>query len=97
MNQQPPESAPPEVDQQAVREGTLSAGEAGAADGGAKAHSRIEVVIGEIPAADEPTTMLWTARCSEPSHDLLGHFDTREDAEKARAEHLASAHGATTA
>jgi hypothetical protein len=96
MNQQPPESAPPEVDQQAAREGTLSAGEAGAADGGARTQSGSEVVIGEIPAADDPTTMLWTARCSEPSHDLLGHFDTQEDAEKARAEHLEAEHGATT-
>jgi hypothetical protein len=96
MNQQPTESAPPEVDQQAVREGTVSAGEVGTADGGAKANSGSEVVIGEIPAADEPTTMLWTARCSEPSHDLLGHFGTREDAENARAEHLAAAHGGTS-
>jgi hypothetical protein len=89
MSQQPPKSA--DVDQQAAREGTVSAGEVGAAEGGAKA--RREVVIGEIPAADEPTTMLWTARCSEPTHDLLGHFETRDDAEKARAEHLKALHG----
>ena len=73
---------------------TLSAGEEGAAadhTGGGN-----EVVIGEIPAADEPTTMVWTARCSDATHDLLGHFSTREDAERARQEHLESAHGGAT-
>jgi hypothetical protein len=51
------------------------------------------VVVGEIPAADDPTNMLWTARCSEQSHDLLGHFETREEAEQARSAHLQQAHG----
>jgi hypothetical protein len=77
-------------------ERTLSAGEIGAADGTAGAHGAGEVVIGEIPAADDPTTMLWTARCSEADHDLLGHFRTREEAETARVEHLASTHGGMT-
>jgi hypothetical protein len=76
---------------------TFSAGETGAADSGSPCFSGAEVVIGEIPAADEPTTMLWTARCSEPAHDLLGHFGTRDEAESARTEHLRTAHaGAST-
>ncbi len=74
---------------------TFSAGEAGAADG-TDSGTAVEVVVGEIPAAEEPTTMLWTARCSHPDHDLLGRFDTREDAEKARSEHLDGAHGGVT-
>ena len=53
----------------------------------------MEVVVGEIPPAEQPTTMLWTARCSHPEHDLLGHFASREEAEAARTEHLKSAHG----
>ena len=77
-------------------ETTFSAGEAGSAEGAASA-SIADVVVGEIPAAEEPTTMLWTARCSDTDHDLLGRFRSREEAEKARAEHLASAHGAADA
>jgi hypothetical protein len=70
---------------------TVSAGEGGTADDSGDAGP--EVVIGEIPAADEPTVMLWTARCSHPDHGLLGHFRTRADAEKVRTEHIESAHG----
>lgn len=77
------------------QERTLSAGEFGEADGATAAQTGAEVFVGEIPAEDDPTTMLWTARCSDPSHDLLGHFPTREDAEAARAEHLGSVHGGT--
>jgi hypothetical protein len=70
---------------------TLSAGETGeatdASAGGA------EIIIGEIPAADDPTTMLWTARCTEEDHDILGHFDTRPEAEDAGGRHLESQHG----
>jgi hypothetical protein len=84
---------PRKDDEPGEGEQTLSAGEVGAADGTAGVHGAGEVVIGEIPAADDPTTILWTARCSEADHDLLGHFGTREEAEAARAEHLASAHG----
>lgn len=73
---------------------TLSAGEVGSAEG--VGGGPYEVIIGEIPAADEPTKMLWTARCREPSHDLLGHFSSRNDAETARVQHLESAHGGTT-
>lgn len=77
-------------------ENTLSAEEFGAADGTTGAPTRAEVFVGEIPAEHDPTTMLWTARCSDPSHDLLGHFPTREDAEAARAEHLKTDHGGAT-
>jgi hypothetical protein len=69
---------------------TLSAGETGeaadASGGGA------EIIIGEIPAADDPTTLLWTARCNDADHDLLGHFDTRPEAEAAGTRHLESQH-----
>jgi hypothetical protein len=72
---------------------TLSAGETGEATevaaGGA------EIIIGEIPAAEDPTTMLWTARCTETTHDLLGHFDTRSEAEDAGSHHLESQHQQT--
>lgn len=80
-------------DEAAGEENTLSAGEFGAADSVAGGLTGVEVFVGEIPAEDETTKMLWTARCSDPSHDLLGHFRTRDDAEAARAEHLKSAHG----
>ena len=69
---------------------TFSAGEAGEAIEVSSAEA--EIVIGEIPAADDPTTMLWTARCTEATHDLLGHFDTRSEAEDAGARHLESSH-----
>ena len=68
---------------------TLSAGETGdAADSAPEA----EIIIGEIPAEDYPTTMLWTARCTNPAHDLLGHFDTRSEAEAAGVRHGESLH-----
>jgi hypothetical protein len=51
-----------------------------------------EVHIGEIPASEDPTSMLWTARCSEPDHDLLGHFATREEAEAAKQQHVQAEH-----
>ncbi len=69
---------------------TFSAGETGEAIEVSSAEA--EIVIGEIPAADDPTTMLWTARCTEATHDLLGHFDTRSEAEDAGARHLESHH-----
>jgi len=73
----------------AEQEETFSAGDTGAAD----SLTGAEVVIGEIPATDKPATMLWTARCREPTHDLLGHVGTRDEAETARTEHLRTAHG----
>jgi hypothetical protein len=93
--QQNPVKEPPQGEEQGEGEETVSAGEIGAADDDGGSFTG-EVVIGEIPAADEPTIMLWTARCSEPAHDLLGHFATREEAETARAEHLETAHGGAT-
>ena len=69
---------------------TFSAGETGEA--AESAATGAEIIIGEIPAADDPTTMLWTARCTEATHDLLGRFDTRSEAEDAGARHLESRH-----
>ena len=69
---------------------TLSAGESGEAAEGSAAGA--EIIIGEIPTADDPTTMLWTARCTDADHDLLGHFDTRPEAEGAGTRHLESHH-----
>jgi hypothetical protein len=69
---------------------TLSAGETGEAAEASTAGA--EIIIGEIPAADDPTTMLWTARCTEADHDLLGHFGTRPEAEDAGTRHLESHH-----
>lgn len=53
----------------------------------------VEVIIGEIPDARDSTKMLWTARCQDADHDLLGTFDTRDQAEAAGTKHLQSAHG----
>ncbi len=69
---------------------TLSAGETGKATEASAAGA--EIIIGEIPAAEDPTTLFWTARCTEATHDLLGHFETRSDAEAAGARHLESHH-----
>lgn len=69
---------------------TFSAGESGEA---AEDSSEMpEIIVGEIPAAEDPSTLLWTARCSDARHDLLGHFETRPEAEAAGAEHIASEH-----
>jgi hypothetical protein len=89
------EAAPEDELSTAVREGSISAGEEGNAGdaeiltaGGAK----VEVIIGEIPDIHDLATMLWTARCSDPEHDLLGHFDTQEAAIAAKDDHLATQH-----
>jgi hypothetical protein len=78
----------------AVEEAPPSAGEQGAAsDGdGPSARGDRDVIIGEIPDMHDLSVMHWTARCTLPEHDLLGHYDTREEAEQAKTEHLASAH-----
>lgn len=55
---------------------------------GSQGTGPIEVIVGEIPVADDPTTMVWTVRCSVRAHDLLGHFDTRGDAEQVRTDHV---------
>jgi hypothetical protein len=69
---------------------THAAGETGEATDASAAGA--EIIIGEIPDTDDPTTMLWTARCTDEDHDLLGHFDTRPEAEDAGARHLESYH-----
>jgi hypothetical protein len=69
---------------------THSAGETGEATDASGAEA--EIIIGEIPAADDPATMLWTARCTDTDHDLLGHFDTRPAAEDAGTRHLETHH-----
>ena len=48
--------------------------------------------MGEIPDADDLTRWLWTARCTVPTHGLLGTFATREAAESAKQRHLLVAH-----
>ena len=52
-----------------------------------------EVIIGEIPDAHDLSHMLWTARCTVPSHGLLGTFENREEAENAKRAHLLRDHG----
>jgi hypothetical protein len=69
---------------------TRSAGETGEAKEASS--PRAEIIIGEIPSVEDLTTMLWTARCTEATHDLLGHFDTRSQAEEAGAHHLQAHH-----
>lgn len=79
----------------AAEEGSISAGEAGRAadaDDSSTSRSGVEVVIGEIPDAHDISVMRWTARCSDPEHDLLGYFDTEQVARQVREEHLASQH-----
>lgn len=79
----------------AAEEGTLSAGEAGDAVDSSlldQTQHETEVIIGEIPDAHDPVRLLWTARCSFAGHDLLGHFDTRAEAEQAGVEHLQRMH-----
>jgi hypothetical protein len=69
---------------------TASAGETGQAEG--DTGHRTEVIVGEVPAADDPSIMLWTARCTDPSHDLLGRFATRDEAEDVKTQHLDAEH-----
>ena len=92
----PAGDASPEDDlRTAAREGTISAGETGRAvdgDGPPTRGSDVEVVIGEIPDAHDITVLHWTARCSCPEHDLLGSFDSEQEAHAAKADHLATQH-----
>ena len=69
-----------------------SAGEFGLAQGGATDAGLPQVIVGEIPDADDPSHLLWTARCSFPAHGLLGRFEERSGAEAAKQRHLVSAH-----
>jgi hypothetical protein len=77
-------------------EGTFSAGEVGRAvdadEAGVDAGLG-DVIIGEIPDAHNLSHMLWTARCTVPSHGLLGTFENREMAEDAKRTHLVLLHG----
>jgi hypothetical protein len=81
-----------ELNERAV-EGTLSAGETGEADAAAQDAGLGDVIVGEIPDPHDLTRMLWTARCTVPSHGLLGTFEGREAAENARRQHLLVVHG----
>jgi hypothetical protein len=77
-------------------EETFSAGEVGEAAGADDAGEDAglgEVIIGEIPDAHNLAHMLWTARCTVPSHGLLGTFENREMAEAAKRTHLLLVHG----
>jgi hypothetical protein len=79
-----------------VPEGTFSAGETGEAvdaDGAGEDAGLGDVIVGEIPDAHNLAHMLWTARCTVPSHGLLGTFENREMAEKAKRAHLLRVHG----
>lgn len=79
----------------AAKEGSISAGEAGRAvdDHASRTNSSdVEVVIGAIPDPDDLTVMRWTARCSYEGHDLLGYFESEQDARDAKDAHLASEH-----
>jgi hypothetical protein len=76
---------------------TASAGETGSAadavgsrDAG---RAEAEVIVGEIPDAEDLTRMLWTARCTVSNHGLLGTYPDRETAEAAKQAHLVDAHG----
>jgi len=51
-----------------------------------------EVFIEEIPDEHDISVMSWAARCSNPEHDLLGHFDSEQAARQAKDAHLASEH-----
>ena len=77
---------------------TRSAGEMGTAvntEKSAGAGSRVEVVVGEIPDAEDLTRMLWTARCTDAGHGLLGTFAQQTEAEECRKQHLVGDHGQT--
>jgi hypothetical protein len=75
---------------------TFSAGEVGEAvdvDGAVQDAGLAQVIIGEIPDAHNLSHMLWTARCTVPSHGLLGTFESQEEAENAKRAHLLTQHG----
>ena len=79
----------------AAEEGSISAGEAGCATGAhdsSRSDTDREVIIGEIPDTHDISVMRWTARCSDGEHDLLGYFDSEQEARQAKEEHLASRH-----
>ncbi len=78
----------------AAKEGSISAGEGGRAVDAESTDTLVEaeVVIGEIPDEHDISIMRWTARCTDPQHDLLGHFDSEQAASEAKRHHLSSQH-----
>ncbi len=52
----------------------------------------VDVVVGEIPDAEDLSHMLWTTRCDQ--HGLLGTFEDRDSAEEVQEQHLVE-HGRT--
>jgi hypothetical protein len=79
----------------AATDGALSAGEGGTAGGDEVVHhglDKAEIIIGEIPDIHDLSVMRWTARCTFPSHDLLGYYADRGKAEEAGSEHLSQLH-----
>jgi len=85
-----------DADADAEAEETFSAGETGEAvdaDGAAQDAGLAEVIVGEIPDPHSLAHMLWTARCTVPSHGLLGTFENPEEAENAKRTHLMLVHG----
>jgi len=88
-------STPPDDLARAAGEGTVSAGEGGSAAYTGMSPTRrsmAEVFIEEIPDEHDISVMRWAARCSNPEHDLLGHFDSEQAARQAKDAHLASEH-----
>jgi hypothetical protein len=61
-----------------------------------QAEHGVSIIIGEIPDAHDLSVMRWTARCTDASHDLLGYYDSRGEAEAAGQEHLDTVHRAVS-
>ena len=80
-----------------VQPGLASAGEGGQATSDVPSPQTgvgADIIIGEIPDAHDLSHMRWTARCSDASHDLVGYYDSRTEAEQAGGEHLSAQHRA---
>jgi hypothetical protein len=86
-----PDQSETEGSDEAVSAGEL--GQAVNANSPAGDMGQADVVIGEIPEADDPTQLVWTARCTFPPHGQLGSFDTQKLAERAKTSHLLVKHG----
>jgi hypothetical protein len=46
----------------------------------------VDVIVGEIPDAEDLSHMLWTTRCDE--HGLLGTFEDRDSARDLQQQHV---------
>jgi hypothetical protein len=90
MEETPVENEPGETTVASVDVPAGEAGEAAAADPPANRSDQAEVIVGKIPDVHDLAHMLWTARCTE--HGLLGHFESKDEAEHAKAAHLESEH-----